>query len=270
MMAGPALWRLPAGRRLRQSRIEFQSEQRTCIMLPGTTMIRHASLSGPVTAISFGVHGATTGSCLMTSASFPLLVAAGFLGAGSDAVGLPMIAPPTQTTICKRQRAHRNIRQETSSMHAAAHVRRAKFRPSVLLISGTTSVPAVACFSTAVASATTDSHAAPRSSGMILAGRGAAVKAGLRPPPSAAVGLDCGSPPSRRCHHRFDASERLDAPGSTRAATPSHAGKKARILTGVHNTPCQPPRELILNYFRAKKQFSSGVIEASTTRPNSP
>jgi hypothetical protein len=33
----------------------------------------------------------------------------------------------------------------------------------------------------------------------------------------------------------------------------------------VHS-PCQPPRELILNYFSAKKQFSSGVIEASTTR----
>jgi hypothetical protein len=95
MMAEPALWR----QRLRQSRIEFQSEQRTCIMLPGTTMIRHASLSGPVTAISVGMHGATTGSCLMTSASFPLLVAAGFLGAGSEAVDLPVIAPPTDNNL---------------------------------------------------------------------------------------------------------------------------------------------------------------------------
>ena len=27
-------------------------------------------------------------------------------------------------------------------------------------------------------------------------------------------------------------------------------------------------RALILNYFRARKQFSSGVVEVSTTRPN--
>ena len=68
-------------------------------MLPSTTMIHHASLSGAVAAISVGVHDASTGSCLITSASFPLLVAAGFLGAGSDAVGLPAIAPPTDNNL---------------------------------------------------------------------------------------------------------------------------------------------------------------------------
>jgi len=48
-------------------------------MLLGETMIRHAVLPGTVTAISVGVHGATTRSCLIASPSLPLSVAAGFL-----------------------------------------------------------------------------------------------------------------------------------------------------------------------------------------------
>ena len=35
-------------------------------------MIRHAVLSGTITAISVGVHGATARSCLIASPSFPL------------------------------------------------------------------------------------------------------------------------------------------------------------------------------------------------------
>jgi hypothetical protein len=58
-------------------------------------MIRHASPSGTVTAISGGMHGATTRSCLIASPSFPLVVAAGFLRAGSDTVDLASVAPPT-------------------------------------------------------------------------------------------------------------------------------------------------------------------------------
>jgi hypothetical protein len=59
------------------------------------TLIRHASPSGTVTAISGGMHGATTRSCLIASPSFPLVVVPGFLRAGSDAVDLTSIAPPT-------------------------------------------------------------------------------------------------------------------------------------------------------------------------------
>jgi hypothetical protein len=64
-------------------------------MLLGETMIRHASLSGTVTATSGGMRGATTRSCLIASSSFPLVVVPGFLRAGSDAVDLTSIAPPT-------------------------------------------------------------------------------------------------------------------------------------------------------------------------------
>ena len=64
-------------------------------MLVIETLIRHASPSGTVTAISGGMHGATTRSCLIASPSFPLVVAPGFLRAGSDAVDLTSIAPPT-------------------------------------------------------------------------------------------------------------------------------------------------------------------------------
>ena len=57
-------------------------------------MIRHAVLSGTVTAISVGVHGATTRGCLIASPSFPLAMAAGLLCTGSGAVDLASIAAP--------------------------------------------------------------------------------------------------------------------------------------------------------------------------------
>jgi len=58
-------------------------------------MIRHASHSGSVTAISLGVHGAAARRCLIAPARVPLLLATGFLGTGSCAVNLASVAPPT-------------------------------------------------------------------------------------------------------------------------------------------------------------------------------
>ena len=90
-------WRLSAGHRFTRGAVDFRSQQRTGTRfgLVGETLIRHASPSGTVTAISGGVHGATTWSCLIASPSFPLFVAASFLRAGSDAVDLASITPPT-------------------------------------------------------------------------------------------------------------------------------------------------------------------------------
>jgi hypothetical protein len=65
----------------------------------GETMIRHASLSRTVTATSGSVHGATTWGCLIAPPSFPLLVAAGFLRAGSNAIVLAAIALPTDKNL---------------------------------------------------------------------------------------------------------------------------------------------------------------------------
>jgi len=85
--------------------------------------------------------------------------------------------------------------------------------------------------------------------GSILAGPDATVKAGLRPPPSAALGLDSVSGPAVVAHHRFDASERLGAPWSTRAANTDHAARKVRIQTGDY-----------------RGQRSPGVISRKTCR----
>jgi hypothetical protein len=89
-------------------------------------MIRHASLSGAVAAISVGVHDASTRSCLVTSASCPLLVAAGFLGAGSGAVGLPAIAPPTdnnlQATASAEKHPARNVIDACGSARPARQI----------------------------------------------------------------------------------------------------------------------------------------------------
>jgi hypothetical protein len=55
-------------------------------------MIRHAlELSGTVATVPFSMQGTTTGSGLITSPSFPLSVAAGFLRAGSEAVDLAAV-----------------------------------------------------------------------------------------------------------------------------------------------------------------------------------
>ena len=68
-------------------------------MFIGETMIRHASPSRTITATSGGVHGATTWSCLIAPPSFLLIVAAGFLRAGSDAIDLAAIALPTDKNL---------------------------------------------------------------------------------------------------------------------------------------------------------------------------
>jgi hypothetical protein len=95
MMTEPLWWRLSAGRRF----ADLRFEKRTRILFVGETMIRHASPSRTVTATSGSVHGATTWSCLIAPPSFPLLVAAGFLRAGSDAIVLAAIALPTDKNL---------------------------------------------------------------------------------------------------------------------------------------------------------------------------
>ena len=68
-------------------------------MLVGGTMIRHALPSCTVTATSGSVHGATTRSYLIAPPSFPLVLAAGILRAGSEAVDLAAIAVPTDKNL---------------------------------------------------------------------------------------------------------------------------------------------------------------------------
>ena len=99
MMTEPLWWRLSAGRRFAQILADLRFEKRTRFLFVDETMIRHASPSRTVTATSRSVHGATTWSCLIAPPSFPLLVAAGFLRAGSDAVVLAAIALPTDKNL---------------------------------------------------------------------------------------------------------------------------------------------------------------------------
>jgi len=99
MMTEPLWWRLSAGRRFAQSLADLRFEKRTRFLFVGETMIRHASLSRTVTATSGSVHGATTWGCLIAPPSFPLLVAAGFLRAGSNAIVLAAIALPTDKNL---------------------------------------------------------------------------------------------------------------------------------------------------------------------------
>jgi hypothetical protein len=61
-------------------------------------MIRHA-LSGTVATIAFGMQGTPTGSRLIAPPSFPLLLAAGFLRTGSDAVDLAAVTSPTNKNL---------------------------------------------------------------------------------------------------------------------------------------------------------------------------
>jgi hypothetical protein len=77
-------------------------------MLHDRTMIRHASRSGTVTAISLGVHGAAARGCLIASASLPLPVAAALLGTGSHAVTLASVAPPTDKNLTMATSAKKN------------------------------------------------------------------------------------------------------------------------------------------------------------------
>jgi hypothetical protein len=98
-MTEPLWWRLSAGRRFAQGLADLRFEKRNRFLFVGETLIRHASHSGTVTATSGGMHGATTRSCLIASPSFPLVVVPGFLRAGSDAVDLTSIAPPTDENL---------------------------------------------------------------------------------------------------------------------------------------------------------------------------
>jgi hypothetical protein len=99
MMTEPLWWRLSAGPRFAQGFADLRFEKKTRFLLVGETMIRHASPSRTVTATSGSVHGATTWSCLIAPPSFPLVVAAGFLRAGSDAIVLAAIALPTDKNL---------------------------------------------------------------------------------------------------------------------------------------------------------------------------
>ena len=77
------------------------------------TMTRHASNSGAVTAVSFGVHDAATGGCLMTSASLPLPLAAGVPRATSRAISLAPITFP----------ANKHLRAPAGTQeHSAGHI----------------------------------------------------------------------------------------------------------------------------------------------------
>jgi hypothetical protein len=98
-MTEPLWWRLSAGRRFAQGLADLRFEKRPRFLLVGATMIRHASPSRAITATSSGVHDATTGSCLIAPPSFLLIVAAGFLRAGSDAVDMTSITPATDKNL---------------------------------------------------------------------------------------------------------------------------------------------------------------------------
>jgi hypothetical protein len=100
MMTSVVCWRPAAWQRLAQaSRDGPRSAPLGRFMLPGQTMIRQASHPGAVAAISFGMHGAATGGCLMTSASLPLSLAAGVTRAAPHAVNLAPVASPANKTL---------------------------------------------------------------------------------------------------------------------------------------------------------------------------
>src|ERR1700730_15720476 len=99
MMTEPLWWRLSAGRRFAQGLADLRFEKRPRFLFVGETMIRHASPSRTITATSGGVHGATTWSCLIAPSSFLLILAAGFLRAGSDAVNMTSITPATDKNL---------------------------------------------------------------------------------------------------------------------------------------------------------------------------
>src|SRR3974390_3734852 len=90
-------------------------------------MIRHALHSCAVTATSGSGHGATTRSCLIAPPSFPLVLAAGFLRAGSEAVDLAAIALPTD----KNLRAAATT-QKQSARHFIGAVRHINPQPSAV------------------------------------------------------------------------------------------------------------------------------------------
>lgn len=110
MMAEQVSYRLSVGQWSTRIGGGSQSEQRARFTLFGWTLIRHASPSCAVTAISIGVHSAATRSCLVASPCFPLPIAARLLCAGSEAVALASIAP----------RADKNLRIAASTQKHSA------------------------------------------------------------------------------------------------------------------------------------------------------
>src|SRR6266566_5496166 len=122
MMTEPLWWRR---RRFARGLADLRFEKRTRFLFVGETMIRHAWSSRTVTATSGGVHGATTWSCLIAPPSFPLVVAAGFLRAGSDAIDLAAIALPTD----KNPRAAATT-QKRPARHFIGTVRHINPQPS--------------------------------------------------------------------------------------------------------------------------------------------
>jgi hypothetical protein len=136
VMTAVVPWRAAARRRLTQARPDSpRSTQTARVVLPGQTMIRHASNPGAVTAVSFGVRGAAMGGCLITSASLPLAFAADVPGAVSHAINLVSIAPPAN----KNLRAAAGTQEHTAdhfvitcgqkcSIHANITLRDSQFR----------------------------------------------------------------------------------------------------------------------------------------------
>jgi hypothetical protein len=98
-MTEPRWWRLSPGRRFAQRLVDLRFEQRPRFLFVGETMIRHASPARTITATSGSVHDATTWSCLIAPPSFPLVVAAGFLRARSDAVDMTSITSATDKNL---------------------------------------------------------------------------------------------------------------------------------------------------------------------------
>ena len=90
-------------------------------------MIRHALHSCAVTATSGSVHGATTRSCLIAPPSFPLVLAADILRAGSEAVDLAAIALPADKNLRAAATTHKQ-----SARHFIGAVRHINPQPSAV------------------------------------------------------------------------------------------------------------------------------------------
>jgi len=105
-----AAWcrRACAGRGITRSRGTLQSAPGTGFRLMGGTLIRHATGSGAVPAVSLGVHGAATGCCLMPSAGFPLVVTAGVMSAALRTVNLASVAPSTDKNLRTAERTQKH------------------------------------------------------------------------------------------------------------------------------------------------------------------
>jgi hypothetical protein len=127
MMTQPLWWRLSAVRRFAQDLADLEFKNRTRLLLVCGTMIRHASPSRTVTATSGSVHGATTWSCLIAPPSFPLVLVAGFLRAGSEAVDLAVIALPTDKNLSAAATT-----QKQSARHFIGAVRHINPQPSAV------------------------------------------------------------------------------------------------------------------------------------------